>query len=433
MRVSKCTENATGDKTIYLRKTDMTSAFRVLCMNKRSWRWLIYKAKDPRDGIYKYFVDKCLPFGASISCVHYQRFSNSLKHIIEYKLKKIKQIRSDRKLSQKEITNYLDDFLFIAMAKWLCNRMIDQFIQVCAELNIPVADEKTERASMLIVFLGILINGARLLLSIPLEKQQKALNLLNDLSGKKKITIKSLQVLTGYLNFLTKAIYPGRTFTRRIYSKYANLDSKLKQHHHVNIDSEFSFDCEVWRLFLNNFREKAVCRPMIDINKLTSAREINFTSDASAGEERGMGATFNQFWLFAKWETNFIRDYKPSIEYLELLGVTAALLTWGHMIQNDRVVVFCDNQAVVSMINSSVSSCKNCMYLLRLVMLNNLVYNRRVYAKYISTKANDLSDALSRLQFNRFWELVERKNLKMNMYPSRISPLVWPVTRIWQW
>ena len=141
-----------GDGSIYLGKMDLTSAFRILCMNRGSWRWLIFKAVDPEDGKTKYFVDKCLPFGASISCSHYQRFSNSIRHILEYRLNKIKGL--PRNPHTKETTNYLDDFLFIAIAKWLCNLMIEQFLKLCSDLNLPVAEEKTEWGSTLIIFLG---------------------------------------------------------------------------------------------------------------------------------------------------------------------------------------------------------------------------------------------------------------------------------------
>ena len=105
----------------------------------------------------------------------------------------------------------------------------------------------------------------QLVLGIPLEKQEKALRLLNDILSKKKVTIKQLQVLTGYLNFLTKAIFAGRTFTRRMYAKCCLYekgpkDNKiLKLHHHVKLDQEFKFDCEIWRTFLQNHREVAVC------------------------------------------------------------------------------------------------------------------------------------------------------------------------------
>ena len=42
------------------------------------------KAQDPLTGEWKYFIDKCLPFGSSISCSHFQRFSNALQHLIEW-------------------------------------------------------------------------------------------------------------------------------------------------------------------------------------------------------------------------------------------------------------------------------------------------------------------------------------------------------------
>ena len=67
-----------GTRVIYLGKTDLSSAFRVLPMKKYFFCWLIFKAEDPADGKIKYFVDKCLPFGASISCTHYQHFLNAL-------------------------------------------------------------------------------------------------------------------------------------------------------------------------------------------------------------------------------------------------------------------------------------------------------------------------------------------------------------------
>ena len=182
---------------IFLGKTDLSSAFRVLPLKIRCICWLIFKAVDPRNGKVKFFVDKCLLFGASISCSHYQRFSNALKHIM--------QCRWGAKYNA--LTNYLDDFLFLAWKRFYCNQLIQKFLDLCIELNLPVAIEKTSWADTWVIFLGILMDGRSLTLSIPLEKQQKALNLLNTLASKNKATMQQLQCLTGYLNFLTKAIF----------------------------------------------------------------------------------------------------------------------------------------------------------------------------------------------------------------------------------
>ena len=166
-------------------------------------------AKNPLTHKWQYFKDKCLPFGASISCAIFQRFSNALKYLTQFRT------------SRKSITNYLDDFLFIAYTRILGNEMIHKFLNLCEELGVPVAMEKTEWACIRIVFLGILLDGEFMILAIPEDKRIKAINLLNTFLMKKKSMVKDLQALCGYLNFLTKAIYPGRAFMRRMYSKYA--------------------------------------------------------------------------------------------------------------------------------------------------------------------------------------------------------------------
>ena len=69
---STTTDNSGRPRVVYLGKTNLTSAFRVLPMKIGCFHWLLLKAVDPADGKTKYFVDKCLPFGSSISCLHYQ-------------------------------------------------------------------------------------------------------------------------------------------------------------------------------------------------------------------------------------------------------------------------------------------------------------------------------------------------------------------------
>ena len=75
---------------------------------------------------------------------------------------------------------------------------------------------------------------------------------------------------------------------------------------------------------------------------------------------------------------DFIKKYDPSIEYLELVALCARIFTWVEQLKDCRIQIFCDNQAVVSMVNNMTLGCKNCMVLLRLLVLHNLYYKRRV-------------------------------------------------------
>ena len=120
--------------------------------------------KDPSTGETVFFVEKLLPFGESISCSHFQRFSNSLKHLV-------------KAISQQSfcVTNYLDNFLFVQMSEFGCNRLVQTFLDLCNQIRCPVALEKTEWASSETVFLGILMDGEELVLSILNEKRVCAL------------------------------------------------------------------------------------------------------------------------------------------------------------------------------------------------------------------------------------------------------------------
>ena len=171
---------------------------------------------------------------------------------------------------------------------------------------------------------------------------------------------------------------------------------------------------------------------MVDLlGPLQTSVDIRFYSDASASEKwGGFGALLNTKWLKGEWLCRFLKENKPSIEYLELFALTAGVLAWQSEPQlvNCRVSLFSDNIAVVHMINSMVSTCRNCMFLLRLLTLNGLKFNRQITAKYIDTKSNFLADALSRNQMDRF----RRLGPQMDEFPSLILEMIWPVEKVWQ-
>ena len=409
-------------RPLVMAKTDLSSAFRMLPIKRQHWRWLVFKARDPESGEYYYFYDKCLPFGASISCCHYQRFSNALKHIAEY--------LTGKTLS---ITNYLDDFLFIEVTERRCNALVRSFLRLCNSIQVPVAQEKTEWASRSVVFLGVLLDGWNLILSIPEEKRLKALGMLQSFSDGKKVKVKELQELTGYLNFLSKAIFPGQAFTRRMYSKFSNVLSKgsqVKSYHHIRIDKEFRFDCEVWRIFLEMDKCTLVCRPMVDLNTVVQASTIGFFTDASGNYSLGFGGAYDNQWFYGGWDSEFMEFAKPSIAFMELYALTAGVLIWSDKLQNKRIVVHCDNKSVVQMVNNTTSSCKNCMYLIRLIVLSGLTHNRRLFATYVSSEDNAIADSLSRLDFKCFWKLAPST---MSKHQMALPKEIWPVSKIWQY
>ena len=267
----------------------------------------------------------------------------------------------------------------------------------------------------------------------PQEKKNKALEQLRTIVRHRTTTIGKLEELVDLLNFLNRAIFPGRAFTRWMYAKFANKRTKngklLKQYHHISVDAELKLDCNVWIRFLQ--METAVCWLLIDLTKTVTAEVLNFYSNASKNKDFGFGCIFDNSWIFGRWPENFITEEDPSIEYLELFGLCAGIFTSENddQLTNTRVAVFCDNQVVVQMVNNSSLSCKHCMHLIRMLVLNNLTFNRHVYACFVRGKSNKLADSLSRMDLRHFWRLALNT---MNKKPTAISPRVWLITQLWK-
>ena len=199
-------------------------------------------------------------------------------------------------------------------------------------------------------FLGLLLDAERQIIGIPQDKLIKASNWVNYFLNKnnKKATVLEFQKLCGILNFLCRSIVPGRAFIRRLYLNNA----KLKPHHHVRISQENRLDLLVWKYFLAH--PDSHYRPFMETIVL-NAQEIDMYSDASGNFELGFGVLCGPEWTYGVWDREFCKQRKPSIEYLELFGVTVAVLNWIKLFASRRIILFCDNEAVVHMINGTIA------------------------------------------------------------------------------
>ena len=343
---------------------------------------------------------------------YFKNFSDAVSHIV--------MVKSG---GQPNI-NYLDDFLFVALLKAFCNGQVNMFIHICGLIKFPVSLEKTHFACTRLVFLGLLIDTVAQLVLIPIGKIEKAQTLIESVLGKKskKITIGQLQKICSFLNFLGRCVVPGRAFTRCLYSY---LNDKLKPHHHIRITAEMRGDLEMWLEFVNH--PTIYARPFADFSREIKAPEIQMYSDAAKRLGLGYGGVCQDSWMFGVWDDYFIKECDQSIEYLELYALTGMVLNWIHRYKNRRVTLFCDNQAVVQMVNNTSSSCKNCMVLIRMIVLKCLKENIRLYATYIKSKENTASDFLSRQKISKFLALKQTWEAE----PTPISGQLTPIMNIW--
>lgn len=409
--IDQAVERAAKFKTPFGAKTDGVSAFSQIPVRKEDWNLMVMKAECPDDGQEYYFASKVLGFGHSISCRLFTEFMTAVVHVV------------GQKSQHGPPIFYLDDTICIDGNEEDTNQHLKDFMDVCNQINYPLSPEKTIWASQVIVFLGMLLDFINRILCIPLEKKNKAVRQIREILRKKKIKMHKLQRLTGLLNFLGRAIVPGRAFTRRLYHKTA----RLEQHHHLRVDRDIQEDLNLWLTFLES-GNLALFRPFMDFSTTLQVEEISWYSDASL--RHGWGCTYDKFWACEAWtdqEKELVDRGVCNIQMQELFAFCVAVKLFAPMLQNKRVVTHCDNQAVVAMINKSSSSCKVCMEMIRVITMESMKFNCRFFSKWVETKKNGIADALSRGDMARFRSLAPNKSLN----PLKPPRDVWPMKLEW--
>ena len=319
-------------------------------------------------------------------------------------------------------------FFFIAELMKSCNWQVHKFLHICALINFPVSAEKTEMARKYIVFLGLLIDLCNMRVSLPIEKVEKAKLLIHGMIKKKKTTLRGLQQLTGFLNFVSKVIVPGRTFTRRLYSLQTNTKVTMP-HHHIDLKSEARSDLKIWLQFLQ--QPRSYSRSFFQFNNMITYAPQFFYTDAAGSANLGCGGVCDSEYFVLQWDEDFITKKKPSINYLELYAITIGILSWTHQFKNRPITIFCDNMSVVYMVNNGTSRCKNCMVLIRFIVLHCMIHNVLIHVEYINTKFNKFADYLSRMEYNKFRQLARKERRYFRGAPINIPEMLLPMSKLW--
>ena len=111
----------------------------------------------------------------------------------------------------------------------------------------------------------------------------------------------------------------------------------------------------------------------------------------------GAGAYWQGDWCYWNFFSDLSQLSELHINYKECLCIVLAALRWGSQWQNRHVIVFCDNQAAVAMINKGSTASPLMMTYLRLLFWLSASFNFRITAKYLPGKDNCVADCISRL------------------------------------
>ena len=157
--------------------------------------------------------------------------------------------------------HYLDDFLLLGPAHSpLCQQALSATLQLCNQLGIQVAEEKTDGPATTLTFLGIEIDSQQQQIHLPHEKLANLTSLLNKWMPPRlpssprppRCTIKKRDLLSliGLLNHAASVVRPGRTFLRSLIDASTTVDHL---DHHVTLHAQARADIIWWHTFINRW------------------------------------------------------------------------------------------------------------------------------------------------------------------------------------
>lgn len=380
-------------KGALIAKADLKDAFRLLPINCDDFNLLGFTLGGD------FFFDMALPMGLKISCRYFELFSTFLDWLI------------NSIMGRRLCVHYLDDWLFFSpMASQaessLCMQVLKRFFAMCKLLGIPVAEEKTVLPCTCLTFLGLEIDTNAQQVKVPQCKLDACGQKLKAVQNKSSISLRELQSLLGYLNFLTRAVSGGRTFLQRLVHLTRGVLDKTVA---IEIGSEAQADISMWLCFLKEFNGVTMFLP----SEWLQSSVIHLYTDAA--KTLGFGAFFKGRWFNGTWQEVNV-SANNSIAYLEYVPVLLAMLVWGLELSNTKIMLHSDNQAVVAIMNRQSSKCPHIMRLVRRLTLTCLRHNIVLRGEYIQGCSNTIADKLSRFEMTNFFQEVPTANLAPTQY-----------------
>ena len=369
-----------------LAKLDLSDAFHHILVRPEDWELLGSTWKD-KTGLTQYYVSAVLPFGLRSSPKLFNDFAQAAQFIMQY-------------AGVTYVNHYLDDYITVGVPdSEECQNNMNIMTTVCHNLNFGINPDKVVSPCTALEFLGIWVDSEKMELRISAERLLNIMNELAQWSSRRRAKKRALLSLIGKLIFVSRVVRSGRSFVRRMI--YTSKKAK-HLHHFIRLDSEFRADLAWWSHFLPSWNGIS----MFYDKHWTDNADLELYTDAS---NTALSGYFNGSWfveLVQELEGN-------SINHRELRAVVLAAATWSQAWSGKRILFHCDNMSVVNILRSGTSRNPLLMALVRSLLYLAAVNCFEFSATYINTKDNDVADALSRLDWHRFWGLAPDASVTM--------------------
>lgn len=378
---------ARGKGTL-MAKLDLQDAYKHVMVHPLDWDLL--GSTITRDGRTSHYVDTSLPFGLKSAPKIFNEVADMLAYMMTEK-------------GASFVDHYLDDYFTLGQANTPeCERNMRIMLDTCHMANVAISTSpgKVVHPTTIMECLGIELDTELMEMRISKERLQEIEEDLLSVSQAKKCKKRRLLSIIGKLVFVSKVVAAGRTFVRRL------IVAAAKAHHlchMVPLTKACKQDIIWWLTYLHNWNGVS----MIPDAEWSKDRDLELATDAS---NIGMGVIFGTHWFATPWLGIWAPAAKEDIAWRELLAVVVTVATYGSQLAGRRLLIHCDNQAIVSAINEGVIRNEAMMKLVRVLFYQCAHMSITIKCVYITTTDNKAADALSRMDMDRFRQVCPEAN-----------------------
>ena len=278
------------------------------------------------------------------------------------------------------LLNYIDDFVG-AEVLGIAQKSYETFGRLLSSLGVQEAESKAIPPTHQLEFLGVGFDTIQGIIFMTQDRLQELDEELSKWFVGRRFSRKDLEWLIGKLQFVMSCVRPGRVFIARLLNKLCGLGKGS-----YAADSEMIKDVNWWRIFLPCYNGVLIMWPECHMEP-----DQVVASDACLSGLGGMmgGEEYFHLKLPQEWAGK-------NVAYLEMWDIVVCLKVWGSKLRGKRVVMNCDNEAVVAVLNHGRSRDAFLQGALHEVVFLLATYEVEIKAKFLRGVDNHLPDLLSR-------------------------------------
>ena len=343
----------------HIYKVDVSRAFRHIKLDPSDMDLLGLEWRDVT------YVDTCLPFGARHGTQIFQRVSDA--------------VRFGMRRRGYDVINYVDDFIGLGVPS-VARASFDALRVLLRQLGLDVSQKKLIAPSTKAVCLGVEIDTVNRTISIPQEKLTKIHDMVNVWTSKHFCSMRQLQSLLGHLMYIQKCVKPSRFFVNRMLDLLRrNYDASS-----ITLDHDFKRDLRWFQSFLSQYNGTS----FFDHKPIHHVVEL----DACLV---GLGGRCGHL----VYHLPIVKHYANlTIVHLEMVNILVALRVFAHLWSKQRILVKCDNQAVVHVLTTGRTKDAFLAACARNIWLVSAQSDVELSYRHVMGRDNGVADLLSRWQ-----------------------------------